>query len=183
MISWSTTLRACLVTLAILLPAASGCDTDVIGVGQGGVTDLCAARTPCPAGAPQGQVSYTVDEAVQVVMTPKTAGYDGSYVVIAATAADGSELDFRIWTNGALGEFRCEDPATAERTRIDLTGPSSGYYWTTVGGGQCDIWIHRADGTVDGTFAATLLSTSVYPVPMTTRHAISGSFGVDSQTR
>jgi len=180
----------CATSLAALALAAGACGGVTIDVGVGGSTDCQALRTGyCDpdAGAPGGTVTLIDSrQSQQVSMTPKVARYDSAFISIAALAADGSELDIRVSVTAGLtiGTFRCEDPATAERTRIDLTGPNYAYYLTTIRGGQCEISIWRADTTLEGIFTGRLLPYTGYVVPanpnpvIPTEATISGSFSV-----
>jgi hypothetical protein len=167
---------AAIATVGLLL---CGCDT-AIDVGPAGDTDPCSSISSfCDRPPPQGQMTYTTN-GLQVSLTPKAARWDGVLLALRATDADGLELDIRVWA-GSSGSFRCEDPATAGRTRIDLIGPNYSYFLSTIAGGHCDIEIMRLPSTGDplleGTFSGLL---PVQDAPGGTETSLDlGSFHVD----
>jgi len=154
--------------LAALLLAAGGCYEATVDVGPAGITDTCTTisgscdpfRRP-----PQGEVLYTL-AAAQVKLTPMAASQSGATTSILAIDPEGAEFDIRVWATSE-GTYRCEDPETAQRTRLDLTEASHGYYMTTVNLGRCEIAITHlprpGDTLFEGTFSGRLLPYAPNP--------------------
>jgi hypothetical protein len=165
--------------------AMVGCYEAAIDVGPGGDTDPCStfsgACDPLRP-APEGVVTYTLD-GVEVMLAPRAASQTGPTIALVAIAPDGSELDVRVWATSE-GTFSCEDPATAQRTRLDLTGPNHGYYLTTIGGGNCQIEISHlprpgATTRFEGSFIGLLLPYAANPEGPPQAYLTLGSFRVD----
>jgi hypothetical protein len=191
--------------LAVLLLTAAGCgEAVVINVGPAGDTDSCTSTSSSPCGADpalQGWVSYALWSAScppsappgtvcrgagdilltpTTMMTPKAARQDGPYLSIAAVAPDGSEIDIRVWTGASNGNYFCEDPATAQRTRIDLSRPQNGvFYLTTISGGNCSISVSPLSDALEGSFGGELLPYSGQPTQP--QYLISGAYYVFPQ--
>jgi hypothetical protein len=166
--------------------AMGGCYEAAIDVGTGGDTDPCTTfsgscdpvRRP-----PDGEVAYTLGgEPVKLV--PRAASQIGATIAMIAIAPDGSEFDLRVWASSE-GTFRCEDPSTAQRTRLDLTAPNFSYFLSTIGGGQCEIEIAHlprpGNWWLEGTFTGRLLQWAPNPEAPLEAWLTLGSFRVDVQ--
>jgi hypothetical protein len=154
--------RGARAALVALMLAMGGCYEAVIDVGPGGDTDPCSTGSvSCDPfrRAPDGEVAYTLG-GEEVKLVPRAASQIGATIALIAIAPDGSEFDLRVWASSE-GTFRCADPATAQRTRLDLIAPNYAYFLSTIGDGQCEIEIAklpRPGATwLEGTFTGYLV--------------------------
>jgi len=165
---------------AALLAGALGCGDATIDVGPAAPSDPCefwgGQGCPGPRAAVTGQISYQQDG------SQNSASSVDAFVigpVVTMTGKDTAEISLTVWAQGT-GVFRCEDPATANRTYIRMLVAQQ---HDTTSGGTCAITISRfptaADPRLEGTFVAGFNASGFAPASKLE----GGSFSLSDVTR